>query len=263
MTLPSIDLSRSAFFLDIDGTLLDIAPVPQAVVIPDGLIENISRLREKCGGALAVVSGRSLEDIDALFAPLTLAAAALHGAMVRSDPNGPVAHIQRPIPAELRAEFTALADMPGMFIEDKELTLALHYRLLEDGCLSPTRVAAVERSAAAAGFTLLHGKKVLELKPAGTDKGTALRGFMEKAPFAGRTPVFAGDDVTDGYAFAVLASLNGTGISVGKHFPDATYCVDTPAKLRAWLHALVVRPAVSPMELLSLASVGGSESGSP
>ena len=102
-------LNETAILLDIDGTLLDIAPTPRSVVVPPELIVDLSALREKCDGALAVVSGRALEDIDRLFAPLKFAAAGAHGAMVRIDPNGPVSHIQRPIPAALRAEFTALA----------------------------------------------------------------------------------------------------------------------------------------------------------
>ncbi len=236
---PSLDLDRTAFFLDIDGTLLDIAPTPDSVQVPPGLVDTLERLRYRCGGALALVSGRTLEDIDKLFAPLKFVAAGAHGTQVRPNPDAPIAHLTRPIPAELRAQFNALADRPGMFIEDKEVTLALHYRLLEDDGLPAARVAALDAAAAAAGFGLLHGKKVLELKPAGTDKGTALRGFMAKPPFQGRTPLFAGDDVTDGYAFAVLRQLGGIGISVGRAFPGADYCVARPAQLRQWLHELL------------------------
>jgi trehalose 6-phosphate phosphatase len=237
--LPTPDLDRTAFFLDIDGTLLDIAPMPDSVRVPPGLIEDLDRLRQRCGGALALVSGRALEDIDRLFAPLKLPAAGAHGTQVRPDPDAPIGHLTRPIPAELRAKFTALADRSGMFIEDKGSTLALHYRLLEGGGVSVARVAEVEQAAAGAGFVLLHGKKVLELKPAGTDKGTALRAFMTKPPFEGRTPLFAGDDVTDGYAFAVLGGLGGIGISVGQVFPGAAYRVDRPSQLRDWLRDLV------------------------
>jgi trehalose 6-phosphate phosphatase len=257
--LPAIDLSRSAIFLDIDGTVLDIAPTPQDVVIPDGLIDDIATLRERCSGALAVVSGRTLEDIDRLFAPLKLAAAGAHGALVRSDPNAPIGHLQRPIPAALRAQFCSLADRTGMFIEDKEVTLALHYRLRKPPHLPQEAVTALGDAAIQAGFSLLHGKKVLELKPAGTDKGSALRSFMQKPPFVGRTPVFAGDDVTDGYAFAVLASLNGIGISVGQRFAGAAYCVDRPATLRAWLHSLTEEAGSSDLEPRSLTAVAGFE----
>ncbi|MBV9045424.1 MAG: trehalose-phosphatase [Alphaproteobacteria bacterium] len=243
MTMPPLlDLATHALFLDIDGTLLDIAPTPQAVVMPPTLISDIATLRDRCSGALAVVSGRTLEDIDRLFAPLKLAAAGAHGALVRSDPAAPISHIQRPIPAALRAQFCALADQPGMFIEDKEVTLALHYRLVEDAHLPLARIADVETAARDAGFALLRGKKVLELKPAGTDKGTAIKNFVRHPPFAGRTPVFAGDDVTDSYGFGVLANLGGIGISVGKSFPGAQYCFDAPSDLRTWLHALASAP---------------------
>jgi len=237
--LPAPDLDQTAFFLDIDGTLLDIAATPHSVKVPPELIDDLSLLRERCNGALALVSGRTLEDIDHLFAPLKLPAAGAHGTQVRPDPNSPIGHLTRPIPAELRAQFVALADRPGMFIEDKEVTLALHYRLLADPRLPADRVAAVEAAAAKAGFALLHGKKVLELKPAGTDKGTALRAFMKNPPFAGRTPLFGGDDVTDSYAFAVLGGLGGIGISVGRSFPGAAYQVPSPKDLRQWLHHLL------------------------
>lgn len=246
MILPKPDLDRTALFLDVDGTLLDIAPTPHMVGVPPQLVDDLSRLRDRCGGALALVSGRTLDDIDKLFAPLKLPAAGAHGTQVRPDPNAMIGHLTRPIPAELRAKFVALADRPGMFIEDKEVTLALHYRLLEDPVLPAAPVAAVEAAAAEAGFSLLHGKKVLELKPAGTDKGAALRTFMTKPPFEGRAPLFAGDDVTDGYAFAVLGGLGGIGISVGQSFPGAAYQVQTPAELRQWLHGLL-EPGQAPV----------------
>jgi trehalose 6-phosphate phosphatase len=237
--LPPLDLDRTALFLDIDGTLLDIAPTPEAVFVPPELVADIQRLYARCAGALALVSGRTLETIDHLFAPLRLPAAGAHGTQVRPDPNAQIGHLTRPIPAALRAKFVALADRPGMMIEDKEVTLALHYRLLADRTLSLECVAEVEAMAAEAGFAVLHGKKVLELKPAGTDKGTAIRAFMTKVPFSGRVPLFAGDDVTDGYAFAVLGGLGGIGISVGQTFPGAPYRVDTPEDLRRWLHGLM------------------------
>ena len=237
--LPRPDLNQTALFLDIDGTLLDIAETPHSVHVPQELVDDLARLRERCSGALALVSGRTLEDIDRLFAPLKLPAAGAHGTQVRPDPNAQIGHLTRPIPAALRAQFTALADRPGMFIEDKEVTLALHYRLLDPPILPEAPVAAVEAAAAECGFSLLHGKKVLELKPAGTDKGAALRAFMMKPPFQGRVPLFAGDDVTDGYAFAVLGGLGGIGISVGHSFPGAAYQVRSPQEFRQWLHGLL------------------------
>jgi trehalose 6-phosphate phosphatase len=253
--LPALDLDRTALFLDIDGTLLDIAPTPEAVNVPPVLVEDISLLYRRCGGALALVSGRTLESIDHLFAPLKLPAAGAHGTQVRPDPNASISHLTRPIAAALRAQFVALADRPGMLIEDKEVTLALHYRLLADPILPADRVAALEAAAAKAGFALLHGKKVLELKPAGTDKGAALRAFMTKPPFEGRTPLFAGDDVTDGYAFAVLGGLGGIGISVGSNFPGAAYRVETPEDLRSWLHDLANSSPTSQRNLKGDAAV--------
>ena len=256
--LPTPDIGSTAFFLDIDGTLLDIAATPHSVEVPRVLIDDLYRLHQHCDGALALVSGRTLEDIDRLFAPLKLPAAGAHGTQVRPDPAAPIGHLTRPIPAALRAAFTALADRPGMFIEDKEVTLALHYRLLKDDSLPALRVAEVEAAAAAAGFSLLHGKKVLELKPAGTDKGTALRAFMARPPFQGRVPLFAGDDVTDSYAFAVLEGLGGVGISVGRTFPGAAYRVDQPSDLRRWLHGLLARYSGGQKEPAAAVSVDRS-----
>jgi trehalose 6-phosphate phosphatase len=256
--LPRPDIGRTAFFLDIDGTLLDIAATPHSVDVPQALIEDLDQLYRRSNGALALVSGRTLEDIDRLFAPLKLPAAGAHGTQVRPDPAAPIGHLTRPIPAALRAAFTALADRPGMFIEDKEVTLALHYRLLEEDTLPALPVAQVEAAAAVAGFSLLHGKKVLELKPAGTDKGTALRAFMARPPFQGRVPLFAGDDVTDGYAFAVLEGLGGVGISVGRTFPGAAYRVERPSDLRHWLHGLLERGSNAQKEPAAAISVDRS-----
>jgi trehalose 6-phosphate phosphatase len=237
--LPLLNLEQTAFFLDVDGTMLDIAPTPDAVTVPRELVDALAHLSRKCGGAVAVVSGRTLESIDKLFAPLILPAAGTHGAQVRLSAETPVEHLGRPIPAELRQVFTSLADKPGMFIEDKEMTLAIHYRLAAEPAFDPARVAAVEAMAGTAGFTLLHGKKVLELKPTGTDKGAALRTFMSNPPFKGRRAVFAGDDVTDGYAFAVLGEFHGLGIAVGCHFAGAHYHLEGPAQLRNWITGLL------------------------
>src|SRR5215831_16748497 len=114
--LPRPDLSRTALFLDVDGTLLDIAATPNAIVVPEGLIHDIARLCEGCGGAVAVVSGRPLAEIDRVFAPLKLAAAAVHGALIRGAPAAPVVQQSHPIPAALRAQLVALDDQPGMSI---------------------------------------------------------------------------------------------------------------------------------------------------
>lgn len=236
--LPRPDLSRTALFLDVDGTLLDIAATPDAVVVPEGLVEDIARLCDRCGGAVAIVSGRPLAEIDRVFAPLILPAAAVHGALVRRTPAAPVTRLSPPIPAGLRAQFAALADRPGMFIEDKSVALALHYRLAGSVALSSSRVAQLRIATEAAGFALLSGKKVLEMKPVGTDKGRALCNLMSESPFAGRMPLFAGDDDTDRDAFAALAGFGGIGISVGRRFAGAEYAVAAPAQLRRWLHDL-------------------------
>ena len=183
-TLPIPDLENTALFLDIDGTLLDIAETPGAVSVPSELTDDLSKLRDRCDGALALVSGRTLEDIDKLFAPLKFAAAGAHGTQVRPDPKAPIGHLTRPIPAELRAQFVALADRPGMFIEDKEVTLALHYRLL-DGELPLAPVAAVEATAAQAGFALLHGQKSPRTETGGDRQRNSVARLHEEATVRG------------------------------------------------------------------------------
>jgi len=237
--LPDLDLSCTALFLDVDGTMLDIAAVPHEVHVPPGLGDELVALLELCGGALAVISGRTIEDIDRLFHPHRFPAAGAHGAQLRARADGTIDHISRPIPEALRANFTALANTPGAFIEDKGVTLALHYRLAQHPVFGEARISALEREAEESGFTILHGKKVLELKPLGVDKGVAIRAFMAKPPFAGRQPVFAGDDRTDAHGFAVLEEFGGGGIAVGARFADAKYCAERPGDLRAWLKSLL------------------------
>ncbi|MBV8977672.1 MAG: trehalose-phosphatase [Alphaproteobacteria bacterium] len=249
MTAPpsTLDLSRTALFLDIDGTMLDIAPTPAEVLVPAGLGETLSGLSRRCGGALAVISGRTIEDIDRLFAPNRFPAAGIHGAQLRAAPNGGIDHLSRPMPESLRAHFASVASAhPGAFVEDKGVTLALHYRLSEHPVLDHEHVALLEREAEAAGFTILHGKKVLELKPKGVSKGAAIRAFMQHPPFASRIPVFAGDDWTDAHGFAVLAGLKGFGIAVGARFEDAQYCIPRPEDFRLWLESLLSNAASAP-----------------
>jgi trehalose 6-phosphate phosphatase len=227
-----------ALFLDFDGTLIDIAATPDAVRVEPDLIETLDRLRVLLGGALAIVSGRPLTQIAHYLSPLELAAAGLHGlerrcaegVVVRSD--GAAAAI-----GVVRDQLAAFATgKPQVFLEDKDLTLALHYRgapELEEACRD-----AVERAVAQAGsgVRVLDGKMVLEVKPSGVDKGIAIKGFLEEAPFAGRVPVFVGDDVTDEYGFAFVEQRGGISIRVG-HTGEtqARYRIGTAADMRAWL----------------------------
>ena len=236
--LPAIDLDISALLLDVDGTILDIAPVPGGVQMPPGLIDNIEILREKTAGALAFLSGRTIKNLDTLFSPLVLPAVGDHGAEVRL-PNGTVQH-DVPMPTKVKARFEELAALdPRIIFEDKTYSVALHYRLAPEfaGHLMDAareRVAEVPEL----NLTILNGHAVLEIKRAGMSKGTGLSELMALAPFEGRKPYFAGDDRTDEDALAVLPQFGGVGISVGAHLQGARFMVRRPDQMRQWLARL-------------------------
>jgi len=206
-----------ALFLDVDGTLLHIADTPDAVTIERATVELLARAHAATGGALALITGRSIADADRLFAPLALPVAGQHG-FERRDAAGAL-HRYADTAAELaalRPEIDAFAaDRPGVVVEDKGLTLAVHYRLAPDAGRALAALAG--RLVARPGSTLgiQPGKMVIELRPAGQDKGTAIAGFMDEAPFRGRIPVFLGDDVTDEFGFGTVNGLGGISVKVG------------------------------------------------
>jgi trehalose 6-phosphate phosphatase len=233
------DLRQVALLLDIDGTIVDIAPTPTAVRVAPALKGALSRLVGLTGGALALVSGRPLADIDRLFAPLRLAAIGGHGAEFRPA-HGEAAEARDPreLAPELRRRLRALAG-GGVVVEDKSFSVAVHYRL------APEREAqvrdAVERIRAEpwdAPIEILPGKAVIEIKRAGFSKASGVRALMTHAPFAGRRPVFIGDDATDETVFAILPELGGIGFSVGRQVAGLAGCFETPAAVRAWLERL-------------------------
>lgn len=207
---------RDALFLDLDGTLVEIAPRPEAVRLKEGMASLFSRLHQCFGGAFAIVSGRPIDAVDAILMPACLPVAGLHGLEVRPAATGAV---ERAAPlssiAVLRERLDAagLAD-GGVFVEDKGQALAVHYRA------APGREAEVLQTmrrltADLADLSLLEGKMVVEAKPKAVDKGTVVRSLMAHAPFAGRRPVFIGDDVTDEDAILAVQALGGIGAKVG------------------------------------------------
>ena len=231
---PAISPHSTALFLDFDGTLADLAPQPEAVRVVDGLVSLLRLLSSHIDGALAIVSGRRLTDLDDFLQPLKLPTAAEHGAQRRLS-DGQL--ISMPPPDLRRAvkAATALAiEHAGLRVEIKNAAVALHYRHapeLEMLC----RQAMTEAVAASTGVELLKGKFVFEIKPAGVSKGTAIAAFMLQAPFAGRVPLFAGDDVTDEAGFSAVQALGGFGIKVGEGDTVAHYRCPSPAALRQWL----------------------------
>jgi len=229
--------ARWAFFLDIDGTLLDIAETPDAAEAGRREKSLVRKLHEAAGGALALVSGRSLAAIDELFAPLEVAAAGQHG-VERRDAHGrvhrgsyPRSRLQRA--AEAVRDFAGAHD--GLVFEDKGASFALHYRLAPE--LEQAAHAVVRKAAASLGdwVEVQPGKRVIELKPAGRDKGMAIEEFLKEEPFAGRTPVFIGDDVTDEDGFRVVNRAGGHSIKVGEGRTQARWQLAGPSAAREWL----------------------------
>jgi trehalose 6-phosphate phosphatase len=228
-----------ALFLDFDGTLVEIADRPEAIRVEAGLPDLLAATQRRLGGALAVLSGRRIASIDALLAPTRLAAAGVHGLEVRAEPTAPVvAAGAAGALVSVRAALTA-AGLPdtGVTIEDKRLAVAVHYRQ------APERGAAVLAIVAAAArrFPELHlvaGKMVVEVKPRGVDKGTALLNFLARPPFSDRVPVMVGDDVTDEDAFRAALAAGGRAIKVGPGVSLAPERLAGVAEVHAFIAAV-------------------------
>jgi trehalose 6-phosphate phosphatase len=231
--LPVLD-SRSALFLDFDGTLAEIAPRPEAVALLPGIVPALIALQRRLGGALALISGRPIDQLDTFMQPLSLPMAGVHG-VERRGADGKLSRVAAPALDALEREAQALADAhPGVLVERKPGALALHYRLSPQSeclCLALMQRAVQDSSQ----LSLLHGNKVVEVKPAGATKGHAIADFLQEPPFAGRRPVFAGDDTTDEAGFAVAQQHGGEGIKVGQGPTLARHRVANPSALLDWL----------------------------
>ncbi|HZG08701.1 MAG TPA: trehalose-phosphatase [Allosphingosinicella sp.] len=230
-------LRGAALFLDFDGTLVNLAESPGAIEVPGSLTPLLERLSERLGGRLAIVSGRSVADLDGHLGCSGFAVSGSHGLELRfADGNSlPVAAPEGLDHA--RGEFARLAAAdPRLLVEEKPASIALHYRR------APERAgeaeALVRSLAEEAGLAVQPGKMVMEIRPRGSDKGDALRRLMREQPFAGARPLFVGDDLTDEHAFAAAAALGGGGILVGPPRPTAaTWRLDGVADITAWLSA--------------------------
>ncbi len=237
------DPQRLALFLDVDGTLLDIADRPGDITVPGGLVALLARLSERLGGALALLSGRPLAELDRLFAPLRLPAGGLHGLQLRfPDGTIPPTSGGRDL-ATIRAEAMALAAaIPGVLVEDKAYTLALHFRLAPQAEAKVDAVARAWLERLGPAWCLQRGKAVVEIRPTGGDKGTALALLMRDAAFRGRRPLMIGDDLTDEHAFSTAMDLGGQGVHVGHRVDSvAPLRLPDPAAVRHWLQALAHR----------------------
>jgi trehalose 6-phosphate phosphatase len=228
MTPPPGITPAMALLLALDGTLLDFAPTPDAVVVPPTLPPALAALQTRLGGALAIITGRPVAQIDALL-PGIPAVAGEHGGAIRHTPHGEVERgAHPPVPKAWLAEAeAALATRPGTLLERKAHGLALHFRRAPEA--GPAlRTLAEALVARLPSHALLAGNMVWEVRPRGIDKGGAVRALMARAPFAGRLPVFVGDDVTDEDAIAAARALGGIGLKVDETF-------GAPQGVRDWL----------------------------
>jgi trehalose 6-phosphate phosphatase len=228
-TLPPAQ--RTALLLDVDGTLLDIAAAPDLVIVPPDLIPSLRALRARLDGAIAVVSGRPVEQVESLLPDAVTAIAGEHGGAIRFDSGK---ELERPALPKLPEPWFAAAERiaaahPGTLLERKSHGFVLHYRSVpaQGPALRNALTALVDGSR---NFTVLPARMAWELHPTGADKGRALTALMQRAPFAGRLPVFIGDDVTDEDAIAAAERLGGIGLRVAEAF-------GTPDGVRAWLRA--------------------------
>jgi trehalose 6-phosphate phosphatase len=230
-------------FLDVDGTLVDVAATPEGISVPPDLTPLLGRLAEALDGAVAIVTGRRISDIDRYLAPLKLVAAGGHGSELRTVPNGEIRVVAEPIPpdvVEAVKELTRLS--PGIIVEPKGSSLTVHYR--SDPSAGPA-IESVFRRIIDHGpdhLILCPGRKVFEMVPIDISKGTALERLVQLPAFRSRRPIMIGDDVADESALETTTRLGGVGLKVaGEHFPKETSHFQGPAHVRAWLRDLAER----------------------
>ena len=245
---PLSSLDNIAIMLDVDGTLLDIAPTPREVIVPPDLPHTLAHVRDRLGGALAVVSGRPIAEIDEFFAPLRFVAIGGHGAEMRPVADGvTMSGRAAPLNPMFRQRLKDIAAThPGVLVEDKGYSIALHYRQVpKQGLALVHDVKHAYQAWADESFELLSGKAVIEVKYAAFNKGSAVRDLMTYPPFKGRAPIFVGDDRTDEDAFKVVPEFYGQAMSVGRKLPGIDKVFDGPSDVRRWLRLMAEAVAVS------------------
>lgn len=230
-----------AYFLDVDGTLLELAATPDAIHVDAALPALLTALHRACAGAVALISGRALADLDARLGLPALAKAGQHG-LERRDAAGRL----RLHAAPLRAKHAIQAALAphleghrGLLLEDKGLTLALHYRQAPALADDVNRLMRRLVAEAGDGLVVQEGKCVVEVKPGGVDKGTAIAEYLAEPPFLGRRPVFIGDDKNDEHAFAEVNARGGISIGVGAGDFGARYRLPDVSAVRAWLSGAI------------------------
>lgn len=231
---------RAALFLDFDGTLIDIAPTPGTVEVPNGLGALLLKIKQALGGAVAIISGRPISEIDHLIGAIDVAIVGVHGAEVRIRVDDPIRSEVPPAPPQAITELrAAAAAFEGVWIEEKGSALAIHYR-----AAAPEIVGALERRLSGVldpysdHLIVSPGRKVFEVVPRTMSKGVALAAMMRRPAFAGRVPIMVGDDHSDESAMTSAERLGGYGLRVaGEHFPRDSATFRDPAAVRAWLNA--------------------------
>jgi trehalose 6-phosphate phosphatase len=226
-----------AYFLDIDGTLIDFGDSPARTRLAAAHRRLLQRLRRRTGGAVAIVSGRSIADIDRIFRTSAWPAAGQHGAE-RRDARGRhsrIAAAHRSLSRVRAALADAVANHPGLVLEDKGHSIALHYRNAPRLAAYAHRLVRAQLPVLGSTYCVQRGKRVVELNPAGRDKGAAVLAFMRETPFRGRTPVFVGDDLTDEYGFQTVNALGGVSVKVGRGATAAAMRVRDVRSVWEWL----------------------------
>ncbi|MBV8927050.1 MAG: trehalose-phosphatase [Bradyrhizobium sp.] len=235
-------LSETAILLDIDGTLLELKPTPREVFVPEGLSATLNGLVARTSGALALVSGRSLNDIDLIFAPDQFPAVGGHGAEMRLAADAEAADVHAPpLDKELKRRLATIAKLsPGILLEDKGYSLALHYRLAPHAEKAIYEaVSLIRADLPNAPIEVLPGKCVCEIKHSGFTKASGVRELMAHEPFRGRRPLFIGDDVTDESVFAIMPDFDGLAFSVGRRAQGVAGHFDSPSDVRTFLAQLL------------------------
>lgn len=235
---PPLLAAANALFVDIDGTLLHLADTPDEVVIGPEIHALLAALLAKLDGALALVTGRSIADVDRLFSGPALPIAGQHGCERRRADGTILRHtVSEPDLGRIRRRVESFAQAhPGILVENKGSTIAVHFRLAPELADAVHRMLGEQIAATAPEkWTLQRGKCVAELRPGGHDKGTAILQYLEEAPFQGRIPVFVGDDQTDEFGFAAVASRGGWAVKVGPGPSVARYRLANVGAVRDWL----------------------------
>lgn len=235
-----------ALFLDLDGTLIDIAPAPDLVCVPADLVPLLDRLASALEGAVAIISGRPIADINRFLEPLRPVAAGVHGAQLRTSVDGEVLLTVGPLDPVVAAAVSRLGELhPGVAIEAKVHSIAVHFRQAPE--VEPQIETALRRIVADGPdhFILSHGRCVIEVVPRHVSKGAALEALLALPPFRGRRPIMVGDDVPDESALLAAVRHGGCGLRVGGEHFGGEADFTGPAQVRAWLASIAsgLRPA--------------------